>query len=126
MDGDEEGRLRCDSVWFVRDGARVFGDLVHVPCVCRTLRVRYDLYVLMCLVSILICLRRSVRRHLRWSPLLHMGARRASCAIVHRCAMYGIELKVYTSFVHERSCSCVACTCKIDKGPFVCGRYARM
>ena len=45
-----------------------------------------------------------------------MGARRASCAIVRRCAMYGIELKVYTPFVNEGwLCSCVACTCEIDK-----------
>ena len=33
MGGDGVGRLRCESVRFVRDGARVFGNLVYVPCV---------------------------------------------------------------------------------------------
>ena len=42
-----------------------------------------------------------------------------------QCAMYG-ELKGYTSFVHGRSCSRVACTCEIDKGPFIYGCYTRM
>ena len=53
-----------------------------------------------------------------------MSARRASCAIVRRCALHGIELKVYTSYdrvrlsrVREkltkaRSYTCVMLECK--------------
>ena len=44
-----------------------------------------------------------------------------------RCAMYGIEFKVYTSFVHERSsCPCVACTCGYNKGAFMYMRHSIM
>ena len=57
---------------------------------------------------------------------MSMGARQAGCAIVRRCAMYGIELKVYTSFAYERSCSCIVCMCELDKGSFIYGRYASM
>ena len=55
---------------------------------------------------------------------MSMGARQAGCAIVRRCAMYGIELKVYTSFAYERSSSCIVCMCELDKGSFIYGRYA--
>ena len=39
MGRDWAGRLGCESVRCMRDGARFFGDLVHVPFMRRALRV---------------------------------------------------------------------------------------
>ena len=118
------GTRACDSC--VTKLASLGSDTTFTVCALRLTCVRYSRYVLMCLVSLFICLRRPVLRHLRRNSIVSMSARRASWVIVCRCAMCGIEFKVYTSFVHERSCLCVACTCEIDKGPFIYRRYARV
>ena len=120
-------RLRYESVRFVRDGvSRLREPSACIVCASRLTCMWYGQYVLICLVSLFICLPRPMLRHLPQRPVVSMGARRASCAIVRRYAMYGIKLKTHKSSVHERPCSCVACTCEIDKGAFMYRRYTEM
>ena len=105
------------------------GSGTRVCDLCEPARLtclQFGRYVLMGLVLLFMCLHRSILRHLRRSPIVSMGARRASCAIVRRCAMGGIELDVYTSFVQEQWCPCVAFTRESDKGPFIYRCNARM
>ena len=89
-------------------GLASLGSGACTVCASGLTCVRFGRYMLMRLVSPFIFLCRLVLQHLRRSFIMFMGARRASCAIVRRCAMYGIELETCTSFVHEWSCSCGA------------------
>ena len=116
--GDRAGRLRCKIVRFVHScvtGARVCGNLGHVPCILRAVRVCKIVDTCQCALSRhLYVFYRSWVQNVRSMPLC------AGCfctVSVSKCP--------HRSYMNDFR-ACVACTCEIDERVLICMRYARM
>ena len=90
--GDGAGRLRGESVRFVRDGARVFWNLMRVPCVRRSLR---SIHAYVPCLAIYMIASASVAAFAS-EPYSVVSGRdgRAVALCADRCAMYGISTQI--------------------------------